>query len=236
MQLRAAVLDADPRILALQRGDLRLRRREDVRLARAVRGDDVQLRPIAIQIRVRQNAAVMRQILVIQTEGIDPAKVLIIPNAVDLRRIPSRPEALPARPRRAIAFGKASAVPEIGAACEHAGLEFTAIGMPVGRISAQPEQDLVKYDVVFASARAALEALCCGCAVVVCDGRGMGGMITSRNFQALRARNFGLRTLVEPLTRDTCLEQLQSYDAQDAALAHSVAAAGDVADLAGGQD
>jgi hypothetical protein len=154
----------------------------------------------------------------VQTEGIDPAKVLIIPNAVDLRRIPSRPEALPARPQRAIAFGKASAVPEIGAACEHAGLEFTAIGMPVGRISAQPEQDLVKYDVVFASARAALEALCCGCAVVVCDGRGMGGMITSRNFQALRARNFGLRTLVEPLTRDTCLEQLQSYDAQDAAL------------------
>jgi hypothetical protein len=154
----------------------------------------------------------------VQTEGIDPDKVLIIPNAVDLRRIPPRPDALPAKPRRAIAFGKASAAPEIGAACDHAGLEFTAIGMPVGRISARPEQNLVKYDVVFASARAALEALCCGCAVVVCDGRGMGGLVTSRNFQALRTRNFGLRTLVEPVTLDSCLKELRGYDAKDAAL------------------
>jgi hypothetical protein len=154
----------------------------------------------------------------VQTEGIDPEKVLIIPNAVDLRRLPPRPKSLPAKPQQALAFGKACVVPQISAACERAGLEYTAIGLEVGRISACPEQELVKFDVVFASARAALEALCCGCAVVVCDGRGMGGMVTSRNFQTLRTRNFGLRTLIEPVTIERCLEELRAYDAQDAAL------------------
>jgi hypothetical protein len=154
----------------------------------------------------------------VQTEGIDPEKVLIVPNAVDLRRIPLRPKALPAKPQRALAFGKACVVPQIGAACERAGLEYNAIGLQVGHISAHPEQDLVNCDVVFASARAALEALCCGCAVVVCDSRGMSGMVTSRNFQDLRTRNFGLRTLVEPVTVERCLEELRGYDAQDAAL------------------
>jgi len=154
----------------------------------------------------------------VQTEGIDPKHVLIVPNAVDLRRIPVRPAALPAKPQRALAFGKASVVPEIGAACALAGLEYTALGQQVGRISAGPEQDLVKFDLVFASARSALEALCCGCAVVVCDGRGMSGMATSRNFRTLRTRNFGLRTLVEAVTVDRCLEEIRGYDAQDAAL------------------
>ena len=154
----------------------------------------------------------------VQTEGIDPAKVLIVPNAVDLRRIPLRPEPLPEKPQRALAFGKACVVPQIGAACERAGLEYSAIGPQVGRASACPEQDLVDFDVVFASARAALEALCCGCAVVVCDSRGMGGMVTSRNFQNLRTRNFGLRTLVEPVTVERCIEELRRYDAQDATL------------------
>jgi hypothetical protein len=154
----------------------------------------------------------------VQTEGIDPKHVLIVPNAVDLRRIPSRAKALSAKPQRALAFGKASAVPQIVSACERAGLEYTALGQQVGRTSACPEQDLVKFDLVFASARSALEALCCGCAVVVCDGRGMSGMVTSRNFRTLRTRNFGLRTLVEAVTVDRCLEEIRGYDAQDAAL------------------
>ena len=153
----------------------------------------------------------------VQTEGIDPKDVLIVPNAVDLRRIPLRPQALPATPQRALAFGKASVVPEVAAACKLAGLEYTAIGQQVGRTSACPEQDLVKFDLVFASARSALEALCCGSAVVVCDGRGMSGMVTSRNFETLRTRNFGLRTLVEPVTVDRCVAEIRGYDAKDAA-------------------
>jgi hypothetical protein len=63
----------------------------------------------------------------VQTEGIDPARVLVLPNAVDLDRIPARPAALPDRPRRALAFGKAAELPELRAACERAGIEFASL-------------------------------------------------------------------------------------------------------------
>jgi len=149
-------------------------------------------------------------------EGIDPARVLMLHNAVDLRRIPERPKPIADRPKRAVAFGKAAAVPELRAACERLGIEFDAIGYAADRVLAFPEQELVKYDLVFGSARAALEALCCGCAVVVCDSRGLAGLVTSDNFEALRARNFGLRTLWEPVTVERCIEEIRRYDRRDA--------------------
>ena len=40
------------------------------------------------------------------------------------------------------------------------------------RLTADPEHELVRYDLVFATARMALEAICAGCAVIVCDSRG----------------------------------------------------------------
>jgi Glycosyltransferase Family 4 len=165
----------------------------------------------------------------VQTEGIDPARVLVLPNAVDLDRIPARPAALPDRPRRALAFGKAAELPELRAACERAGIEFDAIGSSVGRVSATPERELVQYDLVFASARAALEALCCSCAVIVCDGRGFCGLVTPDNFASLRAMNFGLRCLTKPVTVDRCLEQIARYDRDEAAKV--AACARDAADL-----
>lgn len=118
----------------------------------------------------------------VHSSGIEPSRVVVLPNAVDLRRVPPRPSPLPQRPRRALAFGKAAPVPEIKAACDRLGIAFNAIGYGVGRVEATPERELVNVDLVFATARAALEALCCGCAVVVCDYRGMAGMVTSRNF------------------------------------------------------
>src|SRR5262249_36289469 len=40
----------------------------------------------------------------VHTQGIDPARVVVLPNAVDLSRVPARPRPLPDRPRRAVAF------------------------------------------------------------------------------------------------------------------------------------
>ncbi len=84
-------------------------------------------------------------------------------------------------------------------------------------MNTQPEQRLVECDLVFASARAALEALCCGCAVVVCDARGVAGLVTSQSGEPLRAKNFGLRSLVDAVS----VERLDRrgaawYDADDA--------------------
>jgi hypothetical protein len=152
----------------------------------------------------------------VQTEGIEPGRVLVLHNAVDLERIPVRPVPLADRPRRALAFGKAASVPELRAACERSGIQFDAIGDPGGRVSTTPERELVQYDLVFASARAALEAMCCGCAVIVCDGRGFCGLVSSDNFGSLRAMNFGLRCLTKTITVDRCLEEIARYDRDDA--------------------
>jgi hypothetical protein len=152
----------------------------------------------------------------VHTEGIEPARVVVLPNAVDLSRVPSRPRPLPERPRRALAFGKASVVGEIRATCEAMAIEFEAIGGHVGREIPDPEQHLVQFDLVFASARAALEALCCGCAVVACDGRGCAGLVTSENYPALRANNFGLRALTMPLSVDRLIAEVRRYDRDDA--------------------
>lgn len=153
----------------------------------------------------------------VHTEGIDPQRVLMLHNAVDLARIPPRPAGLSKRPLRAAAFGKAAALAEPRTACEQIGIRFDAIGAAAGRISGDPERELVNYDLVFASARSALEALCCGCAVIVCDSRGIAGLVTSQNFQALRAMNFGLRSLGDAATVKRCLQEIARYDPADAA-------------------
>ena len=114
----------------------------------------------------------------VHTEGIAPARVVILRNAVDLKRVPARPRELAAHPRSALAFAKACNVPQVAAACEKLGIAYHAIGQAAGRVVADPEQEMVKFDLVFTSARGALEALCCGCAVIVCDGRGLAGLVT----------------------------------------------------------
>jgi glycosyltransferase involved in cell wall biosynthesis len=153
----------------------------------------------------------------VHAEGIDPARVVVLRNSVDLKRVPPRPRPLPDRPQRALAFGKAAAVTEIPSACAALSIDFEAIGQAAARVTSHPEAELVGFDLVFASARAALEALCCGCAVIVCDSRGMAGLVTSDNFRDLRERNFGLRSLTTPVGVDALVENIGRYDRDDAA-------------------
>jgi hypothetical protein len=53
-----------------------------------------------------------------------------------------------------------------------------------------PEDVIPQYDVVFAVGRSALEALACGCAVILVDHHGLGGIVTLDNFGHLRECNF----------------------------------------------
>jgi glycosyltransferase involved in cell wall biosynthesis len=152
----------------------------------------------------------------VHAHGIDPARVVMLHNAVDLARIPPRPRPLPERPGRAVAFGKAAAAPAIRAACEALSIELETLGPQVGREVEDPERHLVEFDLVFASARAALEGLCCGCAVIACDARGLAGLVTSENFAALRAKNFGLRSLVRPITAQGLIDEIRRYDCANA--------------------
>ena len=146
--------------------------------------------------------------------------VRVIFNFVDLQRFNVRPP-LPARPKRALVFSNnMCAATHLGAvqeACARAGIELDVIGASVGQPCAQPEQVLGRYDLVFAKARCALEALAVGTAVILCDTPGVGPMVTTGELEQLRQLNFGIRTLRDSLHPDVLTREIARYDAVDAA-------------------
>lgn len=141
-------------------------------------------------------------------------------NAVDLERFRPRGP-LPRRPGRALLFShQATArthLPVIEEVCRRARLELDVIGSGCGQPCARPEEILPRYDVVFAKARCALEAMACGCAVVLCDSWGAGPMVRMSDWERLRTLNFGRSACLEPLRPETLLRELTRYDPVDAA-------------------
>jgi hypothetical protein len=152
--------------------------------------------------------------------AIPPSHVHLRPNAVDLARFAPR-GTLPSRPARALLFSNYARedthLVAVREACARAGLPLDVIGSGAGTAVAAPEAVLGDYDVVFAKGRSALEALAVGAAVVLCDFRGIGPMVTSANLDALRLANFGTRTLQTPLAPEPLLAEIARYDPHDAA-------------------
>ena len=150
--------------------------------------------------------------------GFAPGLVEIVPNAVDLDRFRPR-QPLPAQPRRALAIAKIPGhLPAIRAACAAKGIALDEVGPATGRVSDRLEDELPNYDIVFASGRSALEAAAVGCAVVLVDGTGMAGLLTTANLGGLRAANFGVRILTAPVDPDSVGQAIAAYDPEDAAL------------------
>lgn len=102
-------------------------------------------------------------------------------------------------------------------ACSRFGIAVDVAGAVSGSPADRPEELLPGYDLVFAKARAALEALAVGAAVVLCDQAGAGPLVTSGNLDQLRPLNFGIRTLRHPVEPDFLARQIKRYDAADAA-------------------
>jgi hypothetical protein len=152
-------------------------------------------------------------------EGIPPEKLSVLLNAVDVTAFRQRAP-LPPRPRRAVAFGNAAHeltfLPVIRDACRRAGMELDVVGAYSGSEVMEPQSMLGNYDVAFAKAKCAIEAMACGLAVVLCDAPGVGGMVRSDDLDRLRRLNFGIRTLQKPLSAETILEELDRYDPEDA--------------------
>src|SRR5262249_18255595 len=124
-------------------------------------------------------------------------------------------------PGRALVFSNSiadSQVANIRAACQRSGIEIDVLGNHSGDISARPEEILDDYDLVFAKARAAIEAMAVGAAVLLCDQAGGGPMATRDQLDRLRALNFGIRTLAsQPVTVEVVARQIARYDPRDAA-------------------
>ncbi|MEQ1907549.1 MAG: glycosyltransferase [Vicinamibacterales bacterium] len=151
--------------------------------------------------------------------GIPPPLTRVIYNSVDTDRFVQRPS-LPPRPRRALVFsnyaGPGTHMEAIQKACAALDIELDVLGAGSGRSSDNPEQMLAGYDVVFAKARCAIEAMASGTAVVLCDTTGLGPMVTLSNVESLRHWNFGRRALQEPLEPERLIAHLHGYDADDA--------------------
>jgi hypothetical protein len=139
-------------------------------------------------------------------------------NAVDLARFVRRAP-LPPRPKRALLLTKNHAhIEAVRVACAECGIELDELGAAVGRVSDKIEQELLPYDLVFATARMALEAAAVGCAVIVCDARGFAGLLTADKLDAWRRLNFGAGSLTRPTTIEALRGALAAYDAGEAAL------------------
>jgi hypothetical protein len=155
------------------------------------------------------------------TAGVLPEKVKTLYNFVDLTRFKSRP-ALPEKPQAALIFSNYAAesnfIGMIRAACRRFGIDrIDVVGLNSGHSVSNPEEVLQEYDVVFAKARCALEAMAVGCAVIVADFPGLGGMVTTGNLSELRRLNFGVRTMQSaPISEENIYAQLGHYNASDA--------------------
>jgi hypothetical protein len=144
-------------------------------------------------------------------------RVSVILNSVETDEfLPRAP--LPVKPARALVFSNGgthlSAVRE---ACLRSQLTLDVIGADSGNVAMRPQDVLGQYDIVFAKARCALEALAVGSAVVLCDTVGVGPMVTMGEVDQLRRLNFGVRALRGNVDPDLLEREIARYDPQDAA-------------------
>ncbi len=147
--------------------------------------------------------------------GIAPERVTVLLNFVDTALF--RPRApLPSRPLTALAFGNYFAASRqlavIREACAEAGIVLDVVGLQSGHAISHPQDVLPGYDLVFAKARAAIEAMAIGTAVILAGPRGMGPMVDSYNWERLRRLNFGVRSLNLPVRNEIVLEQIGRYN------------------------
>lgn len=153
-------------------------------------------------------------------DAIADGRKSVILNFVDLARFPAR-AALPPAPRRALVFSNyasgATHLPALRDACARIGLPLDVMGEGAGTVSHDPGLALGRYDLVFAKARCALEAMAVGAAVIACDFSGLGEMVTPDNFDALRRMNFGAGIMTRPLSPDAIIGEIRRYAAADAA-------------------
>jgi hypothetical protein len=152
--------------------------------------------------------------------GIGADRVELALNFVNTSRFLPRPP-LPEKPRSALVFGndihEGSQLSAVQSVCAGAGITLDVAGLGVNRPEANPEELLPRYDLVFAKARSALEAMAVGCAVILFGPRGLGPMVTIERWEQLRRLNFGIRALTLPASAENVAEQIQRYDPQQAA-------------------
>lgn len=153
----------------------------------------------------------------LRTPGVLEERVRLVLNGISLERF--RPgEELALRGDKALILSNYATADNFAAVvregCLQAGLSCEVVGAGVGRSVADPERLMAEHAVVFAKGKVALEALACGCAVIVCDERGLGPLVTPLNFEGLRRESFGFPCMTEPVTVDGVVSRLRQRNSE----------------------
>lgn len=145
------------------------------------------------------------------------APIVRLAQPIDVERFTPGPP-LPARPRRALAFGNyvhGQRLTLLERACERAGIELRHVGFFGEGQRDDPERLLAGTDVVFGKARVILEAMACARAAYVFDHNGAEGWVTAARAPLLAADNFGGQSHPIATTEDALVADLARYDAAD---------------------
>ena len=147
------------------------------------------------------------------TAGVDAARIRTLHNGVDIARLRPERRCLPRRAARCCAMRRPA---------RHLRRHHRA-RLPAGGVAVDlatnnvPAHLLRDYDIVFAQSRRALEAMATGCATIVADRAGLAGLVTTTNFDRLRALDFGMRSMqAAPVTEAGVLAAIAAYDVDDA--------------------
>ncbi len=79
----------------------------------------------------------------------------------------------------------------------------------------KPEEELPGYDLVFASGKSALDALACGCPVIIMGSDSCGPLISPENFARFRRANFSLPANFPPPEPRDIAAQIHAYQARE---------------------
>ncbi len=149
--------------------------------------------------------------------GVTQNEVRIIQNGVDTKRFFTKhpPATDPVRRSKALVFSNQAQDSSIGVlreACESNGITLDVRGSGVGNPAYAPENVLSEYGLVFAKARAAMEAMACGAVVILADYGKWGGAIRAADFDTLRLKNFGLQAITRELDATAIADEIASLD------------------------
>lgn len=154
----------------------------------------------------------------LQQGEIDVKYTTVIYNWVNTDRFKLR-ECFNDKPLNALVFSnyatKGNYYRIIEEACKRAGIKLSVIGSGMDNSVQNPEELLGQYDLVFAKAKAAMEAMASGAAVILCDAAGMGEMVTTANVDHFRKFNFGRRMLTRDINADSILSEINTYDSME---------------------
>jgi hypothetical protein len=156
--------------------------------------------------------------------GVPFGNVVVSDFGVDLARFAQLRGSSSGRPRRAAVYDdylshESPVVVAIEASLSGGDLDL--IGRGFGRVVDDPERRLPAYDVVFARGVRAVEAMACGCAVVIVNDQSCGSQVTMANLDRMRSAAFALSAApaASAAAIRACVDGIAAHDAAAVATA-----------------